>query len=360
MTCQLPTNLLRAATRFPLSLRLRPIATLVLGCTAFLLLSGCYFLALGQPPLKMLTMLWAFSLGDGYSLAQTFAKTTPILLCALAAAIPGRLGLISVGAEGQLHAGAISGTAVVLVGSNLSAPLSLLLMLAAAALGGAIYGYLPGLLRTRLTINETISTLLLNYVAILWVNALVYGPWRDPAAQGWPATKAFPPAAVIPKFTGTDVHLGIVLGVVLALALHVFFTRGRFAMRIRILAGNRKVGQMFGLSFSFWALCLMALGGAVAGLAGICETSAVQGRLQPSLSVGYGLTGFLVAWMARHRPLVIVPVAFAVGALMAGSDALQLFAKVPAASAVILQGLLFLVALLIPQLDRVLWRSRGV
>lgn len=317
----------------------------------FVFLTAALFLALGRAPLDMMAALVTYAVGDSYSISQTLAKTTPILLCALAVAVPGRLGLISVGAEGQLYAGAISGTAAVLYfGADLPAALMIPAMLAAAAFGGGFYGFLPGLLRARLDINETISTLLLNYVTILLVNALVFGIWRDPASQGWPATISFPPNAVLPAWSGSNVHLGLLMGIVFAVGLHIFFTRGKWSQQIRILAGNRKVGETFGLSFSFWVMALMAMGGALAGIAGISEVSAIQGRLQPSLSLGYGLTGFLVAWLSRHQPLIILPVSLLVGGLVASSDALQMFAKVPAASAVIMQGLLFTAALAVPGL----------
>lgn len=329
----------------------RPVPmAIVVGLVCFVALVSVFFASLGRNPVAMLSSLVVFALGDTYSLSQTLAKTTPILLCALAVAVPGRLGLISVGAEGQLHAGAIGGTAMVLLAPDLPGILLIPLMLCGAAAGGAAYGYVPGLLRTRLDVNETITTLLLNYVAVLLVSALVFGIWRDPESQGWPATIRFPAGAVLPALPGTRIHLGLLIGVALAIGLHVFFTRGRWAQKIRILAGNRKVGQTFGLDFGFWVIALMAAGGAIAGLAGIAEVSAIQGRLQPSISLGYGLTGFLVAWLSRHQPLVIVPVAFLVGALVAGSDALQLFAKVPAASAVVMQALLFTTALAVPGL----------
>jgi simple sugar transport system permease protein len=314
---------------------------------AFLALAFAFFALLGKPPIEMVWSLVIFGFGDAYSLSQTLAKTAPILLLALAAAIPGRLGLVSVGAEGQLHAGAITGTAVVLAWPDLAAPALLPLMLVAGMIGGALWGLIPGLLRGRLEINETIVTLILNYIAVLLVNALVFGPWRDPGNQGWPATAQFPPAAVLPVF-GELAHLGLFLGAAIAIGAHFFFTRGRFATHIRILAGNRKVGKTFGLDFALWVVLLMVAGGAVAGFAGIAEVSAIQGRLQPNISPGYGLTGFLVAWLSRHRPLVILPVSLMVGGLVAGSDALQLFAKVPSASAVVLQGLLFATALAIP------------
>ena len=330
--------------------RREPILVAAATAAAFTLLALGFFAALGKPPLEMVVGLVRFGFGDAYSLSETLAKTAPILLCALAAAVPGRLGLISVGAEGQLHAGAIAGTAVVLAWPGLPSPVLMPLMLLAAAGGGMAWGLLPGLLRARLDINETIVTLILNYVAVLLVNALVFGPWRDPGNQGWPATQPFPDEAVLPALGGGKAHLGLLLGLAAALLLHLFFTRGSPATHIRILAGNRKVGRTFGLDFGFWVVVLMAMGGALAGLGGIAEVSAIQGRLQPNISLGYGLTGFLVAWLARHDMRAIVPVSLLVGGLIAGSDALQLFARVPAASAVILQGLLFAAALAVPGL----------
>lgn len=311
---------------------------------------------LGKPPLEMISSLVIYAVGDTYSISQTLAKTTPILLCALAAAVPGRLGLISVGAEGQLYAGAIIGTAMVLAAPNLPWLALMPLMLLAAAMGGALYGAVPGFLRARLEINETITTLVLNYVSVLLVNALVFGPWRDPASQGWPATMKFPSGAVLPALPGTRIHLGLLIAIILAISLHFFFSKGRRAQQIMMLAGNRKVGETFGLNFGYWVVALMALGGAIAGIAGIAEVSAIQGRLQPSISLGYGLTGFLVAWLSRHQPLVILPVALVVGGLVSASEGLQLFAKIPSSSAIILQGLLFATALAVPGL---LHRFRG-
>jgi len=319
--------------------------------TAFVVVSSLFFVAIGQPPARTLVNMIVFAVGDAYSLGETLVKTAPILLCALAAAIPGRLGLISVGAEGQLHIGAIFGTAAVLAASPGAGGWYLIpALLAAGAVGGGLYGFIPGFLRSRLEINETISTLVLNYVAILMVSALVYGPWRDPANLGWPATSPFPAGAILPTIDDSRVHLGLVLGIAAAAVLHLLFTRGRWALSIRVLAGNRKVGETFGLNYRRQVVLLMALGGAVAGIAGIAEVSAVQGRLQPGISIGYGLTGFLVAWLSRHEPLIIIPVSFLVAGLISAGDALQMFAKVPAASVIVLQGLLFATALAVPGL----------
>lgn len=326
------------------------VGTAAMATVGSVLLASAFFLAIGQSPPAMFGNLLAFAFGDAYSISETLVKAAPILACALAAAVPGRLGLVSVGAEGQFHAGAIAGTAVVLAFPTWPAALMLPVMLLAGAAGGGLYGALPGFLKARLDVNETISTLLLNYVAVLQVNALVYGPWRDPANLGWPATAPFPDAAILPAFFGTRAHLGFALAVLLALLLAGLFARGRWARGIRVLAGNRKVGETFGLNWRRQVVVLMLVGGGQAGLGGIAEASAVQGRLQPGLSAGFGLTGFLVAWLCGHRLVALVPASLLVGGLLAAGDALQLFAKVPAASATILQGLIFVAVLGAPAL----------
>jgi general nucleoside transport system permease protein len=315
------------------------------GAAAFLLAAMIFLLAIGRPPLTTLGQMALYAFGDSYSLSESLVKATPILLCALAVILPARLGLITVGGEGQMYFGALTGTAVVI--SLPDAPIFLLLpaMLAAGALGGAIWSGAAGWLRACCNVNETISTLLMNYVAVLLVNYAIYGAWKDPTSLGWPASIPFPPAATVPSLFGTRVHAGLIIGVVAALILHVGVTYTRWGIALKVLSGNRKVGAMAGFSFVRQTLLVMAIGGAMAGLAGICETSAIQGRLQAGLSVGYGLTGFLVAWLSGQHFLRAVPIAALIGGLIAAGDALQLYSKIPSASATILQGLLFIAAL---------------
>jgi ABC-type uncharacterized transport system permease subunit len=325
----------------------------------FVLVAMAFFTSIGKPPLSMLTDMVMFAVGDAYSLSETLVKTAPILLCALATIVPARLGLVSVGADGQLFVGAIFGTAVVLAFGNAPAVILLPAMLLAGMIGGALWGFIPGFLRGRLDANETIITLLLNYVGALLVNALVFGPWKDPSNLGWPATAKFPAAATLPGLFGTRTHVGLLFGIIFAIGFGVLFAKSRWGRELSILKGNAKVGRMIGLSFSREAMLVMSLGGALGGLAGICEVAAIQGRLQPGISVGYGLTGFLVAWLSGHNPFIAIMVSFLIGGLTAAGDSLQLYAKVPAASATILQGLLFATALAVGSLSQ-RWRaSRG-
>ncbi len=321
------------------------IIALVGGCAAFLIGASIFLATIGRPPFATLSQMILYAFGDTYSLSESLVKATPILLCALAVILPARLGLITVGGEGQLYFGALTGTSGVIAIPN--APMIVLLpaMLLAGTIGGALWSGFCGLLRARCNVNETISTLLMNYVAVLLVNYLIYGAWKDPASLGWPATRMFPPAAVVPSVFGTRAHAGLIVGILAAILLHVAVTHTRWGIALGILAGNRKVAAMAGFSFVRQTLIVMAIGGALAGFAGICETSAIQGRLQAGLSVGYGLTGFLVAWLSGQNFLRAIPIAILVGGLIAAGDALQLYAKIPSASATIMQGLLFVAAL---------------
>lgn len=339
--------------------RLLTLILVLLACLGVILL---FFLAIGKAPLEMLQSMLLFAVGDAYSLSETLVKTAPILLCALAIIVPARLGLISVGADGQLYFGALLGTAVVLTAVNTGLALAgwwlVPALLLGAAAGGALWGGLAGVLRARLAVNETISTLLLNYIAVLLVNHFVYGPWKDPGNLGWPATISFPAAAQVPHLFDTRAHWGLLLALAAALLLQFVLVYSRWGLSLRILRGNPQLAGLTGLHYARQVMIVMALAGALAGIAGICEVSAIQGRLQPGLSPGYGLSGFLVAWLSGQSPLLAIPISFCIGGLLAAGDSLQLFAKIPAASAVILQGLLFITALAIGGLQQQGWRMQ--
>ena len=335
--------------------------TVLASCAAllcFVAVASGFFLVIGQPPLPMLGNMALYAFGDLYSLSETLVKATPILLCALAIIVPARLGLVSVGADGQLYFGALIGTAAMLAGAHAPGCWLLPATLLAAAVGGAAWSAAAGVLKIRFGVHETISTLLLNFIGLLLVNHFVFGAWRDPANLGWPSTIAFPDQAKVASLFGTRVHAGLLLALAGAVLGHLWLVRSRKGIELDVLRENRKVGEMVGLSYSRNVLLTMAIGGAIAGFAGICEASAIQGRLQPGLSAGYGLTGFLVAWLSGHRFLWAVPISVLIGGLITAGDALQLFAKVPASSAIILQGLLFATALAIAALAR-RWNMRN-
>lgn len=321
---------------------------------AFVLASMAFFAINGREPVGLFIEMVRGGFGDSYSFSETLVKTSPILLTALAIALPARLGLISVGAEGQLYLGALFGTGTVLLAFDQPGWLLMPLMLAGAMVGGAVWGIVPALLKTRLGVNETISTLLLNYVGILMVSFVVHGPWKNPDSLGWPATVEFPEGAILPTFFDTRVHMGLVFGIMAAVILHVLVTRSRWGLGLQVSRSNPRVGATAGISYEKNVLLVMAIGGLLAGLAGIAEASVIQNRLQDGLATGYGLTGFLVAWLSGQHFLRIIPLSILMGGLMASADSLQLYAQLPKASADILQAVLFIIVLAVGGL----WRRR--
>lgn len=317
-----------------------------LATALFTVLSLVFFLALGKDPLLLFAALWEGSLGSGFALSETLVKLSPVLLCALATALPATLGLISVGAEGQLIAGSIAGTALVLAAGDRLGAAALPLQLLAGALGGAAYAAVAAVLRVSLRVNETISTLLFNYLPPLLVEYLVYGPWKDPDSLGWPATVSFPDAARLGTYFDTRVHAGLAIGAVLVALALVLTSRTRHGLALAVLRESPLLAERAGLSFRAWVLLMMALGGAAAGIAGSIEVSVIEGRLQPGIGAGAGYAGFLVAFLARGHLGRLLPLALIVAALGAAGDNLQLSADLPSSVVYVLQGLLFVAALI--------------
>lgn len=320
----------------------------VVGTTlAVLVLTGAFFLAIGRDPAELMGLIVRSAVGDGYAITESLVRATPILLCALATALPARLGLITVGAEGQLYFGALLGTGFVLANLGATGAAPYMAMIVVAMLAGAAWALLPAVLRSHLGVNETISTLLVNYVAALLVTWVVYGPWKSAANLGWPATADFPEAFKPDTFFDSRVHSGLWIAIGLAVLLHWTFVRTRWGLTLDVLRSNPRAGVAAGLNWRRNVLVTMALGGMLAGLAGILETASIQGRLQANLSAGAGLSGFLVAWLARNHCLRIIPMSLLVGALLASGDGLQMFANVPSSIALVVQGLLFVAVLLV-------------
>jgi len=321
-------------------------ANAALAFTLFVTLASVFFAAIGTQPLAMLAEIARSAWGDGYALGETLLRATPILLCALATIVPARAGLISVGAEGQLYFGALAGTGLLLAMGAPPGAWVLPATLLAGAVGGAAWALAPALLRVGANANETISTLLLNYIAALLVTWLVYGPWKNPQSQGWPASIEFPPGARLPLLGDSRVHAGLFIAVTLALALHLLLTRSRWGLELDLMRSNPRAALLAGFGQRRRLVLALLTGGLLAGLAGIAETSSVQGRLQADLSNGAGLSGFLVAWLAGNSPLRAIAWAFVVAGLLAAGDGLQMNAGIPSSATLVVQGLLFVAVLL--------------
>lgn len=268
----------------------------------------------------------------------------PLLLCGLGVALASRMRLWNIGAEGQLFMGAFAAAGVALKLSSLPGPLLLVLMAGAGIVAGGLWAALAGLARTLFKMNETITTLLLNYVAINWVTYLVYGPWKDPKGTGFPLTPVFAKAAWLPTIGWGRVHIGLFIALLLAALLWWVLKATKWGFEVRVIGESPAAARYAGMKIGRQTLMVLALSGAFAGLAGMMEVSGVIHRLQPALSPGYGYTAIILAWIAKLNPLALIPVAILFGGLQNGGYSVQTMG-IPLAAVGMIQGLLLFAVL---------------
>ena len=296
----------------------------------------------GVSPLTAYGELWSEPFGSGFGLTETLVKATPLILAGLAVLLPARMKLWNIGAEGQLQLGAIGATYLAVFTPLGRSPVAVPAVVLAGMAAGAAWCLLPAALRAWLNVNETITTLLLNYIALLFVDYLIYGPWQDPAGRGFPLSATFPPASKLPALIpGTRVHLGLLLALLAVAAVWLALCRTRWGLEIRVIGDNPEAARYAGINIVRNTLLVMGIAGALAGLAGVGEAAAIAGRLQHGLSPGYGYTAIIVAWLAKLDPIAVVLVSFLLGGLFLGGDALQISLGLPIAAVNMLQGLIF-------------------
>jgi general nucleoside transport system permease protein len=315
---------------------------------ALALLVGAALLAvIGTNPWAVYRRMAITAFGDAYGWSDTTIKATPLILAGLGVSLAFRMRLWNIGAEGQLFLGAFMATGVALHWLPPETPQALMLttMALAGFCGGAIWGIVPGLLKAKLNVNEIITTLMLNYVAIFWNNYFVYGPWGE---RGFGLTPQFPRTAWLPRLTdfgetfpffrGLTAHLGILLGIGLALLLWFVLRQTKWGFALRVIGDNPNAARYAGIPLTRNIVLVMALSGGLAGLAGMSEVAGVVHRLQERFSPGYGFTAIIIAWLAKLHPLAIVLVAYLFGGLLVGGDEIQ-----PAGIAQMLQGVILFV-----------------
>lgn len=296
----------------------------------------------GKSAVEGLTVLWQGSFGASWALEDALLKSIPIFLCALGVATAFRMQIWNIGAEGQFALGAIGATWAALSFPDLPGYLLMPLMFITAALLGGLWAFIPAILRLKLKVNEIISTLMLNYIAILLLEYLVFGVWKDPKSFGFPVTPEFTSNAVIGQIGDTRLHWGFVVCVVCGIGMWAFMRFTRLGFEIKIAGEGERVSMYSRLPYGKLTILAMAISGGLAGWAGCIETSAVVNRLQPSVMVGYGYTAIVVAWLARLEPLYIAISAYLLAALRVGVENLQLELQVPAAFGSIMEGLILM------------------
>ncbi|WP_234197281.1 ABC transporter permease [Pseudacidovorax sp. NFM-22] len=322
------------------------LALPVLSIAAAVALFGVFAaVAAGSSPPEVWTVLYQGAFGSWFSWQNTLQRAAPLMLTALCVALPARAGLVIIGGEGALVLGGLAAAALpyaVALPENIAGTVAVCL---AGMAAGALWIMLAGALRQYRGINETISSLLLAYVAIGLFKHLVEGPLRDPASLNKPSTNTLAEGLRIGGIAGSDVHWGLVLGVVACVLLALWLRWTPTGFSVRVVGGNPRAAQLVGLPATPLVLLACALGGACAGLAGAVEVAAVHTNANASLIAGYGYAGILVAFIARQQPLAVIPVAILFGGFGAAGSLLQRRLGLPDASVLVLQGIAFVLIL---------------
>lgn len=316
---------------------------LVIFLVAFVLF-GAILLIAGKDPVLAIEDTFSSTLRSAYGFSEVIVKMIPLIFAAIAVALPSRVGLINVGGEGQLYMGAWLATWGALTFASLPPWILLPLMMLLGMIGGSMWAFIPAFLRARGLVNETITTLLMNYVAPSVVTFFIYGPWRSRGNALYPQTVDFVPAARLPTFWGTRVHLGLVVALALLVWYWCVMAYTRWGLEMRAIGGNPQAARRNGLPLTTYIIVVMCLGGALAGLAGMSEISGLHGRLRPGFSPGFGYLGFLISWLSGGNSIGILVMSFVIALVTSGGDILQINQGLPFAVVnILLANTLFVV-----------------
>lgn len=310
-----------------------PVATSIGAVIVALILGGIVIYAAGGHPWASYRYIVKAAFGSIGQFNDTLVRATPLLLIGLACALAFRMRLWNIGAEGQFLLGAWGASAIVLAPVlSPAAPrwLMLLTMALAGFVCGAVWAFIPGYLRARFKVNEIITTLMMNYIALLWIQFWVFGAWSE---AGFQMSPQFPKNAWLPRLTdyarafkpfgGLTLHLGIVFGLIAAVVVWFIIFRSKWGYELRLIGDNPRAATYAGVNIVRNVVLTMMVSGGLAGLAGMSEISGVVHRLQSAISPGYGFTGIIIAWLAKLNPFGVVLVSILFGGLLQAGREIQ-------------------------------------
>jgi simple sugar transport system permease protein len=337
----------------------------VLATLLALAIGGILLLILGVNPFVAYGAMITGAFGTVSGLTQTLAKATPLLLVALGICIAFRGGVINIGGEGQIILGAIGAAAFALTFSNLPALLLIPLALAAGVLAGGVWGGIAGVLKARFNVNEILTTVMLNAIALQLMNFLLRGPMLDPAqieaGTNIPQSATLPAQVWLPRLVPrTLLHAGIFIAIFLAVLVYIFLWRTTIGYRIRAVGLNQAAARYAGIPVQRYMALAMTLSGAFAGLAGTVEVIGVHHRMIEGLSGGYGFSGIVAALFGKLHPLGAIPASIIFGGLLVGADKMQRSVQVPNSLVIAIEGLIVLFVVASDYFVRRRARRRGI
>lgn len=300
---------------------------------------GIVILCLGHRPFAVYGEILAGSLGSKTVFRQTIRTAIPLLMAALGISLAFKMRFWNIGAEGQILFGATAASYFALFHYNTMPQVTLWVTMGVVALlAGGIAGMVPALFKARWDTNETLFTLMLNYVALCLIKYLQNWSWKDPAQRGFPKIAMFQKVARLPTVFG--VHIGWIIALALVLLVYLYMNHTKHGYEITVVGESPKTAQYAGMRVGRILVRTMFLSGAICGLVGFVQVAGADFTLTESTAGGVGFTAITVAWLSKLNPLVMVFVSFAIAVLEKGSSKIQTTFKIPASAADVLTGIL--------------------
>ncbi|MDR1948398.1 MAG: ABC transporter permease [Spirochaetaceae bacterium] len=310
----------------------------ILASLAALGASAIVMLCMGYNPVDIYGKIIQGSLGTAYRFRETVNKAIPLATLSLGVLVAFKMKFWNIGGEGQFYMGAFGASLVAFAFPNLAAPLLLPLMMAAAVVFAGIWILIPALLKARFSTSETLVTLMLNYVASQWISYLQYGPWKDPAAIGFPKIAAFSKNAILPKAFG--IHIGWIIVLILTVLVYILLKKSKLGFEIEVAGESEATARYAGMNMLKITIIGGMISGGLCGIAGMMQASAIERSLSDQLSGGLGFTAVITTWLARLSPPGILLTSFLFSVLILGGMFLQSSLQIPAAISGILQGII--------------------
>jgi simple sugar transport system permease protein len=302
-----------------------------------------FFVGLGKNPIDVYKAMLEGCFGSPYRIKETIRLMIPLAIISLGLIIAFKMKFWNIGAEGQILMGAMGASYVALNFHTLPKVLVLLLMIIASIVCGGIWSMIPAFFKSKYATNETLFTLMLNYIALKWVIFLQYGPWKDPKAFGFPKVPNFEDSALLPQIGG--LHIGWIFLLILMAAIYIMMHKSKFGYEISVIGESENTARYAGIHVSKITLKAIFLSGGIAGLVGMIQVSGVSSTLNYEISAGMGYTAIIVTWLANMKIAFIPIVAFLFAVLSQGASYIQTAFQIPQSAAEILQGIILLFAL---------------
>ncbi len=301
-----------------------------------LVFSSIFIGVTGNNPIKVYISMLDGAFGSSFRFRETIINSIPLLITSLGISVAFKMKFWNIGAEGQFVMGAFLGSYFALNFNHLPKIILLPLMLLGGIVGGGLWGLIPAFFRAKFRTNETIFTLLMNYIAIKWITYLQYGPWKDPNGYGFPKIPKFKPNAILPKIGG--VHIGLFIATILVVLVYYYINHTKQGYEVSVIGESENTAIYAGMKVDKIILRTIFISAAIAGLAGIIQASAVNKTLAVTIANGTGYTSIIIAWLSNLNAFIALIVSILFSAMVQGGAFIQMTHNIPASAAGVLQG----------------------